>query len=334
LKIGLTYDLKDNVEKELEHVAEDALEEYDSLETIETIAAALEALGHETLKLGGGVSFLRHIPDARVDFVFNIAEGRGIFRSREAQVPSVLEMLGIPYSGSDPACLCLCHDKPVAKQLVATAGIATPYWRLISSPAELEGYNWKEFPFPAFVKPAFEGSSKGVRTTSRVGSPAELRGAAAHLLSTYAQPVLIEEFIDGDEVTVGLMGNNPTRIVGIMRVVPRQKTPYFVYSLEIKRDWENLVTYECPAHFSPDLLKKIEKTSLAIFELLGCRDFARLDMRISTGGEPYFLEINPLPGLNHRSSDYPIMANLMGISYNSLISSILTAGLTRYRWFR
>jgi D-alanine-D-alanine ligase len=331
LKIGLTYDLKDSVEKEVGRVVEDALEEYDSLETVEAIAAALKALGHETLKLGGGVSFLRQIPDARVDFVFNIAEGRGIFRSREAQVPSVLEMLGIPYSGSDPACLCLCHDKPIAKQLVATAGIATPRWHLIGSPAELEGYDWKEFPFPAFLKPAFEGSSKGVRITSRVGSPAELQVAATHLLTTYGQPVLAEEFIDGDEVTVGLIGNNPTRIVGVMKVIPRKKTPYFVYSLEIKRDWENLVIYECPAHLSPDLLKKIEETSIAIFELLGCRDFARLDMRISTEGEPYFLEINPLPGLNPRSSDYPIMANLMGISYNSVISAVLAAGLIRYQ---
>jgi len=149
-------------------------------------------------------------------------------------------------------------------------------------------------------------------------------------LKTYLQPVLVEEFIDGEEVTVGLVGNDPVRIVGIMRVVPRKKTPYFVYSLEIKRDWENLVDYECPARLAPLIIDKIEKASLAIFRLLGCRDFARIDMRISKAGEPYFLEINPLPGLNPHSSDYPIMAKLMGISYNSLIAAVFASAIKRY----
>jgi D-alanine-D-alanine ligase len=291
LKIGLSYDLKDSIEKDGRLAVEDALEEYDSLETIDAIAVALEALGHETLKLGGGNEFLRRIQDVSVDFVFNIAEGRGIFRSREAQVPSVLEMRGIPYSGSDPACMCLCHDKPLAKRLVASAGIITPRWRLISSHAELEASDWNGFPLPAFLKPAYEGSSKGVRIASRVENVTGLKDSAAKLLETYLQPVLVEEFIDGEEVTVGLIGNVSSRIVGIMRV---------------------------------------GKTSLAIFNLLGCRDFARLDMRISGQGEPYFLEINPLPGLNPRTSDYPIMAKLMGMSYNSLIAAIFTSAIERY----
>jgi D-alanine-D-alanine ligase len=330
LKIGLAYDLKDSIEKEGRLAVEDALEEYDSLETVNAIAAALEALGYETLKLGGGNEFLGRIQDVPVDFVFNIAEGRGIFRSREAQVPSVLEMRGIPYSGSDPACLCLCHDKPLAKRLVASAGIITPRWRLISSHAELEASDWNGFPLPAFLKPAYEGSSKGVRIASRVENVTGLKDSAAKLLETYLQPVLVEEFIDGEEITVGLIGNVSSRIVGIMRVVPRQKTPFFIYSLEIKRDWEKLVDYECPAHLEPALLEKIGKTSLAIFNILGCRDFARLDMRISGQGEPYFLEINPLPGLNPRTSDYPIMAKLMGMSYNSLIAAIFTSAIERY----
>lgn len=330
MKIGLSYDLKDNIETDAEQAPEDALEEYDSLETVNGIAAALEALGHETLNLGGGKEFLGRILASDVDFVFNIAEGRGIFRSREAQVPSVLEMLGIPYSGSDPECLCVCHDKPLAKRLVAAAGLTTPRWQLVGSLKELDSIDWRGFPFPAFLKPAYEGSSKGVRIASRVENIAGLRDSAAKLLETYLQPVLVEEFIDGEEVTVGLVGNDPVRIVGIMRVVPRQKTPYFVYSLEIKRDWENLVDYECPARLAPPVVDKIEKASLAIFRLMGCRDFARLDMRISKNGEPYFLEINPLPGLNPRSSDYPIMAKLMGMSYNSLIAAFFASALKRY----
>lgn len=330
MKIGLSYDLKDSIEKDADNVPEDALEEYDSLETVNGIAAALNALGHETFNLGGGKEFLRRVLSEKVDFVFNIAEGRGIYRSREAQAPAVLEMLGIPYSGSDPECLCISHDKPLAKRLVSAAGITTPRWRLINSEKELDTENWDDFPFPAFLKPAYEGSSKGVRINSRVENIEGFKETAIKLLRTYLQPVLAEEFIDGEEVTVGMVGNDPARVLGIMRVVPRQKTPHFVYSLEIKRDWENLVDYECPAQIASPVIDKIEKTSLTIFRLLGCRDFARLDMRIAKNGEPYFLEINPLPGLNPRSSDFPIMAKLMGMSYNSLIAAVFASAIKRY----
>ena len=195
---------------------------------------------------------------------------------------------------------------------------------------QLDEIDWSHFPFPAFLKPAYEGSSKGVRTRSRVGNIAELRSSTEKLLDVYRQPVLVEEFIDGEEVTVGLVGNAPTKIVGIMRVVPRKKTSYFVYSLEIKRDWENLVDYECPARLPDVVMDKIEKTALRVFNVLGCRDLGRMDMRVSREGEPYFLEINPLPGLNPRSSDFPIMARMMGISYNSLIASVFQAALERY----
>lgn len=329
MKIGLSYDLKDSIGTS-QGAPEDALEEYDSVETVNCIAVALESLGYETIKLGGGKEFLVRILAADVDFVFNIAEGRGIFRSREAQLPSVLEMLGIPYSGADPECLCLCHDKPLAKRLIFAAGITTPRWELVNSKKQLDEIDWSHFPFPAFLKPAYEGSSKGVRTRSRVGNIAELRSSTEKLLDVYRQPVLVEEFIDGEEVTVGLVGNAPTKIVGIMRVVPRKKTSYFVYSLEIKRDWENLVDYECPARLPDAVMDKIEKTALRVFNVLGCRDFGRMDMRVSREGEPYFLEINPLPGLNPRSSDFPIMARMMGISYNSLIASVFQAALERY----
>jgi D-alanine-D-alanine ligase len=332
LKIGLSYDLKDSIEKDTATTPapEDALEEYDSLETVNGIAAAFKALGHETLYLGGGKEFLRHVLAEHVDFVFNIAEGRGIYRSREAQVPAVLEMLGIPYSGSDPECLCICHDKPLAKRLIANAGITTPRWQLINSEKDLDVIDWRGFPFPVFLKPAYEGSSKGVRINSRVENIADLKKTAIKLLQTYLQPVLAEEFIEGEEVTVGMIGNDPARVLGIMRVIPRQKTPHFVYSLEIKRDWENLVDYECPANLDANVINKIEKVSLSIFRLLGCRDFARLDMRIAKNGEPYFLEINPLPGLNPRSSDYPIMAKLTGMSYNYLIAAVFASAIKRY----
>jgi D-alanine-D-alanine ligase len=118
--------------------------------------------------------------------------------------------------------------------------------------------------------------------------------------------------------------------VGIMRVVPRKKTDYFVYSLEVKRDWESLLIYECPALLGKSVLQDIADSSLRAFDALGCRDFARMDFRISPEGTPYFLEINPLPGLNPKSGDLPIMAGKMGWSYEALISAILNAALQRY----
>ena len=141
--------------------------------------------------------------------------------------------------------------------------------------------------------------------------------------------MLVEEYISGQEVTVGVVGNSPPRLVGIMRVLPRQKDADFVYSLEVKRDYENLVDYECPAKLDKVVLNNIEKYALKTFQVLECRDFSRIDFRISADGTPYFLEINPLAGLNPRSSDLIIMAKLIGLTYNGLIGSILDAALKR-----
>jgi len=329
MRIGLTYDLKENVPVSQDHPI-DALEEYDSRETVDAIAAVLSSLGHSPVFLGGGIEFLSSVVREKVDFVFNIAEGLGIYRSREAQVPGVLEMLDIPYTGSDPQCLAVCLDKPLTKQLVAAAGIATPKWRVITSETQLKQMRWDDFPFPAFVKPIHEGSSKGVRMASRVEHARDIIKMTVNLLEYYRQPVIVEEFMTGDELTVGMVGNNPTRIVGIMRILPKMNKADFVYSLEVKRDWENLVEYECPAKFEDSVTENIRDASVRIFEVLGCRDFARIDFRLSSDGTPNFLEINPLPGLNPNYSDLIIMNRMMGNSYESLISSIMNAALERY----
>jgi len=329
MRVGLSYDLKTAVPV-AQCGAEDALEEYDSLETVEAIAAAVEGCGHSVVRLGGGREFLAGVLQHDVDLVFNIAEGLGIHRGREAQVPSVLEMLDIPYTGSDPACLAICLDKPLAKTVVAQRGVQTPRWRVVADERELRETRWESFPFPAFVKPAHEGSSMGIRSTSRVEDAGRLVEEAASLLARYRQPVLVEEFIDGDEITVGVVGNSPPVVVGIMRVLPRTREPYFVYSLEVKRDWRRLVDYECPAQLEPGLAHEIAESGVRAFEAVGCRDLARVDFRLSRDGVPHFLEINPLPGLNPTSGDLPIMASRVGVRYEVLIGDILRSALERY----
>jgi D-alanine-D-alanine ligase len=329
MNIGISFDLKDSMPSGKE-LPEDAFEEYDSIETVEAIGSAIRAKGHSFVRLGGGKDFLDRVLKEKVDFVFNISEGRGNYRSREAQIPSVLEMLDIPYSGSDPQCLAVCLDKHLTKKIVSMAGICTPQWRVLGG-IQNEVIDWNALPYPAFVKPVWEGSSKGIRLNSLVRDPKQMRDVIDNLIHLYHQPILVEEFIAGEEITVGMVGNKNPDILGIMRVVPRQKNTDFVYSLEVKRDYEKLVDYECPAKLENKILQKIQEFSLKAFEVLECRDFARLDFRINKDGTPYFLEVNPLAGLNPRSSDLVIMAKLVGISYNDLIGSILDAALRRYQ---
>jgi D-alanine-D-alanine ligase len=328
MKLGLSYDLKEEVGLE-QASPEDALEEYDYPETVELIASALEAGGNSVVRLGGGRTFLNNILTESVDIVFNIAEGRGNYRSREAQVPSVLEMLNIPYTGSDPQCLAICLDKPLTKKIVKAAGVFTPNWHVIVDKQGLYDVSWDGFSFPAIIKPAHEGSSKGIRHSSLAHSREQTLETVAALLEHYRQPVMVEEFIVGEEVTVGIIGNLPPKVVGIMRVIPKRGDDYFVYSLEVKRDWKKLVDYECPARLGADTLQRIAESSRRAFCILGCRDLARIDFRVTPQGVPYFIEINPLPGLGDYS-DLVIMAIKLGWRYEALIGAVLSAAQERY----
>jgi len=327
VRIGLSFDLKTAVEGRL--AVEDALEEYDSPETLELISAALISKGHTVVRLGGGVSFLDNIRRENVEIVFNIAEGRGVYRSREAQVPAVLEMLDIPYTGSDPLTLALCLDKALTKKLVAIEGVKTPGWLVISNDAELDRAPWEKLKFPVIIKPAAEGSSKGIRLTSLADDVRQAEDEVRRILVSYRQPVMAEEFIDGEEVTVGMVGNSPPRIVGMMRVVPKKPVERFVYSVEVKRDYVNLVDYECPTRLPEKTLDRMEQFSLQAFRSLGCRDFSRIDFRVGRDGEPYFIEINPLPGLGSYS-DLVIMALKLGWTYEALVNAVLDAAVERY----
>lgn len=306
---------------------DDAEEEFDSPQTVSALADTIAKLGHEVELLGNGPGLLQRLMEGeRPELVFNIAEGRGISRSREAWAPSVLEMLGIPYTGSDPLCLSVSLDKDCAKRLVSQAGVATARWVLIEKPSSQLDERLRGLTWPLIVKPAYEGSSKGIRATSLVRDPAQLRSVLNEMLELYRQPILVEEYIEGDELTVGLVGN-PPQVIGIMRIIPRKPGP-FLYSLEVKREWEDQIRYECPAELLPKATRAVRDASLACWKALGCRDFARVDFRLR-GDIPYFLEANPLPGLSPSSGDIVFLARDMGISHSELIERILTAAQSR-----
>jgi D-alanine-D-alanine ligase len=310
-------------------LAGDEHEEFDSPQTILALESVLRELGHEVLLLGDGEQLLRRLLDGpRPDLVLNIAEGSGTSRTREARVPAVLEMLGIPYTGSDPLTLAVTLDKECAKRLVRDSGLATPAWVLVDG----QNDDWEQalvdFPLPAIVKPAFEGSSKGVLEAHVFDDLGELREAIARLREAYRQPILIEEFIEGDELTVGVVGNDPPEVLGIMRVLPKLRSERFVYSLEVKRDWENRVSYECPARLSPADTAAVNQAAFACWRALGCRDVSRIDFRLRNH-VPYFLEVNPLPGLSPISGDLVLLAGFMGTDYRELIARILRSACER-----
>jgi D-alanine-D-alanine ligase len=315
---------------------DDLQEEFDSPATIEAIAAVLRGLGHDVVKLGDGRELLERLLAHPPDFVFNVAEGQGVGRSREARVPAVLEMLGIPHTGSDPLTLAVTLDKECAKRLVRCEGVAVPRAVVIEAEAEpleaLQAAGPDGLPFPAIAKPAWEGSSKGIRNKCLVDRAADVPAVVESLRRDHRQPVLLEQYIAGDELTVGLVGNDPPRVIGVMRVVPCRPTDRFIYSLEVKRDYLRQVRYECPAALPARVTEAVGEAAQRAYRALGCRDVCRVDFRLGEGGIPYFLEANPLPGLNPESSDLVILAGLCGWGYGRLIEAIFQSALERYRF--
>jgi D-alanine-D-alanine ligase len=328
MRIGITYDLKTDFSTGVD-LPDDALEEFDSPETIEAIASVLRHDGHEVVFLGDGEPLLRRLLADRPDLVFNIAEGHGISRTREARVPAVLEMLGIPYTGSDPLTLAATLDKDCARRLVRSHGGIVPRGQVFGPDADLAVIRRQQrLPYPAIVKPNWEGSSKGIRGKCVVDTSAELADAL-EARRDQRQPLLVEEFIAGEELTVGVVGNDPPRVVGILRVVPLRTNERFVYSLEVKRDYSSQVRYESPPRLPAEHLRAVEEAALLVYRALGCRDVARIDFRLRDG-VPYFLEVNPLPGLNPQTSDLVILSGLSaGIGYEDLIRLILKSALAR-----
>jgi D-alanine-D-alanine ligase len=326
LRVGLTFNLKRV--KPQPSGENDQEAEYDSRDTIDALRKAIESFGHEVVELEATAELPVVLSNARVDVVFNLAEGiRG--RNREAAVPALLEHLGIPYSGSDSASLCLCLDKVLAKKLVHQAGVLTSAHVQMSSAKDPLPKGWR---FPAVVKPVAEGSSKGVLPTSVAHDETELRDLVQAVLSRYQQPALVEEYLPGREFTVGLLGEERPRVLPPMEIIFNAGAGEFpLYTLEHKLAWVDAVSYQVPARIEPKLHKELERAARAAFKALGCRDVARIDFRLDAEGRPSFIECNPLPGLSPGWSDLCLIASAAGIDYHSLVGEILAPALRRFR---
>ncbi|WP_406700828.1 ATP-grasp domain-containing protein [Singulisphaera sp. Ch08] len=333
MRIGIAFDLVPIVAST--DGPDDRYEEFDKPQTIEALADVLRGEGHNVILLGDGREFLQRVLDDPPDFVWNLAEGEGGGRNREARVPAALEMLGIPYSGSDPLTLAAALDKGVAKRLVESAvavpqGFTFPSGLSSSEVTSLiHTARLRERSNQWIVKPSFEGSSKGIRSRCIADTDHDVIELYQSLSRDYGQPILIEEFIAGDEVTVGIVGNgDQAEVIGAMKIRPKTPDDRFVYSIEVKRDWDERVDYETPARLASDTMTRLIRSALGAYEALGCRDLARIDFRIRAG-VPYFIEANPLPGLAPDWSDLIILARGMGIGYPELIRKVLRVALTR-----
>lgn len=337
MKIGIAFDLKPKSPPP-PGAPDDLHEEFDSPTTIRAVADVIRGMGHTPVELGDGAEFLRKVLDDPPDLVFNLAEGTGVSRNREARVPAVCEMLGIPHTGSDVLTLALCLDKDMCRRVVQDADVRIPDGVLITfQDAEYDG-DYSEFPgmvtetgmkVPLIAKPVCEGSSKGIRSKCLIQRLEDVGPTVVSLWKDYKQGVLLEEFIPGEEVTVGILGNDPPRVLGSRQVIPLRDTDKFVYSIELKRDWENQIAYATPPRLPPDQIRAVEEAALTAYEVLGIKDIARIDFRFKDG-VPYFLEANPLPGLAPGWSDLVLLADDAGSSHADLIRTVITEAMTRY----
>jgi D-alanine-D-alanine ligase len=266
---------------------------------------------------------------ADVDLIFNIAEGvEG--RNREAQVPALCELLGIPYTGSDSATLAIALDKALCKKVLSQHGVPTPKFQVMETGRERLD---QELKFPLIVKPNAEGSSKGIGTASVVDNEEELRVKVASIIDRYRQPALVEEYIHGREFTIGLLGNKRRlRVLPPMEIRFKDSNlPRPVYDYVVKQEWEKHVEYECPARLTEAETRAIEKVARATFASLECRDFARVDLRMAADGKIYVFEVNPLPGMTPGYSDLVLISKGAGMDYDQLMAEIMVGGLRRLR---
>ena len=323
------------MDTELHRTTADTYAEWDTEETILAVKRALELHHHVNLIEANEESYheLLHL---KPDIVFNIAEG---FRgpSRESQIPAMLEMLGIPYTGSDPLTLGICLDKSRAKEILSFYKILTPPFVVIN---DLQQLSEVRMPLPGIVKPLHEGSSKGIYNASVVHTEMELHQQIQKVIGEYHEPALVEKFLTGREFTVAMIGNDPdVHILPIVEIrfdsLPEGVNP--IYSYEAKWIWDTIENpidvHECPARISSELRKEIEAVCIKTYRVLRCRDWCRIDIRLDEQDHPNVLELNPLPGIlpnPEEHSCFPQAARAAGMDYNAMINAVLNAGIMRY----
>jgi len=308
--------------------------EYDPPHTIELIKHGIEATGHEYVFVEADENFAENIKKAKPDLVFNRAEGvRG--DSRESHVPAILEMLDIPYVGSNVLTTAIGLNKAWTKKALVYHGVSTPNFFVCQDLQEAEKIN-KGFPY--ILKPNEEGSSIGITEENLVYNKTQLHTKLKQMIREYQQPILVEQFIEGREFSIGLLGRpeQDPEILSILEI-DFSKFPEVggVYGQRAKTVLDSLDHYICPAQIPQEMKKMLERASVDIWYALEAKDFARIDFRMNKEGKLFFLEINPLPGMDFDTEEndlsfYPYMAMKSGYSYDMLVRRLLESACSRY----
>lgn len=327
-RISVVYNLK---KTPAPSEPDDKYEEYDPISTVQSVADTLSSFGFDVSLCEQDENFFDSLREQSPSFVVTLAEGRGNARGREAQVPSILESLDIPFWGSDSVSLALALDKLLTSRTLAGENIPVPLaasFRTEGDLGKIPSLFGKNDRF--VVKPRFEGSSKGIFTDSVAHNASEMEEKVRRLWHRYGQPALVEEYLPGEEITVGVLGNEKPQVAGMMRISPRTPGDEFLYSLEEKRNYLERIRYEGPEAILPVTRQSLEASALAAFSALELRDMARIDFRLDGNGVGRIIDVNPLPGLSPIYSDLPILHRLSGGEYEELLRFILTSAFSRY----
>jgi len=314
---------------------QDTFAEWDSRDTVNAVRDALEQF-HSVTMIEADYNAFEKLKEIKPDIVFNVAEGFfGV--SREAQIPAMLDMLNIPYTGSDPSTLAICLDKARTKEILSYYRIPTPKFLVIDKVDDLKKFDLQ---FPVIVKPNAEGSSKGIFTSSFVKNYVDLEKEVERVLNEYNQSALLEEFLPGREFTVAMLGNgNETEVLPIVEInyseFPEDFIPIYSYEAKWILDTKEnpLDVFSCPAKLSLELERKIQNVCLEAYRVLRCKDWSRIDVRLDANGDPNIIEINPLPGILPDPKDnscYPKAARTAGMDYTTLLNKVLYTAAKRY----
>ena len=346
-RVALLANFKVNAPK-FEGMPDDQWDDLDSEKTINSLAEAIRAGGHVCEFFEGDLSLYHTLPLFKPDICFNISESH-FGDAREAQVPALLEMMRIPYTGSKVLTLALSLDKPMTKRVLTYHDLPTPAFQNFERVDEPLS---DDLEFPLFVKPSREGTGMGITAKSIVRSEDELREQLAGIIGRYQQPALVEKFIEGREVTVGVVGNlvgpvarrlpeddDAPRVQAGLRFFPPMEVnlqPFegtdVIYSNRLKVALADQLEYICPAPLEDEMLDELNWLTAAVFRVTGALDVSRVDFRLDKhdNWKPYILEINPLPGLSPGISDLVIEANAEGVGHAHLVNMILDTALKRY----
>jgi len=331
LKVVILYNLFERLRKGEE---KDILAEGAIIEEIEAVESGVWSLGHECVVIAVRdeiFEVIHWLKEYQPDVVFNLCESVYGHSCWEMNIPALLDLFRMPYTGSSPLTLGLCQDKGKVKDILQSQDILTPRYRIFERAVHVAKGN----SFPTIVKPLHEDGSLGISRESVVHDHPSLIKQIRYVIEQYQQPALVEEFVEGRELNVGLMETN-----GTVGVLPISEIDYSEFPEGVPK----ICGYEakwvtespeyqkskpiCPAPLDPGVKKKVEQIALRVFKLFECRDYARVDLRVDGDGKIYVLEVNPNPDISPQSG----MARALkaqGTTYAEFVGNLLDRALRR-----